>query len=189
MMMKILSLGLRLALVIIWSFYTTSAMSAEQVRLRSDPMQLSDTDVKSLLVKYNFFDRTKNPNGAFANNLVDNGDDTVTDRITGLMWQKNGSDDGMIWQHAKEYVQKLNSMRFAGYADWRLPTIEELASLMKSARANELYIHPIFSAKQAFFWSADTFGSDTAWYANFKGGIIQHIYDFFYYVRAVRSLR
>lgn len=165
------------------------AMAVDRVSLRSEARQLSDTDVKSMLVKYNFFDRTKNPDGAFANDFLDNGNGTVTDRITGLMWQKDAPDDGMIWQHAKEYVQKLNSVRFAGYADWRLPTIEELASLMKSGRANDLYIHPIFSAKQAFFWSTDTFGSDTAWYANFKGGIIQHIYDFFFYVKAVRSLR
>ena len=187
--MKITSLCFGLTLVIILSFYTSSVVFAESIHLRSDPMQLSDNDVKSMLEKYNFFDRTKNNNGAFANDLLDNGDDTVTDRVTGLMWQQNGSDEGMIWQHAKEYVQKLNSMRFAGYADWRLPTIEELASLMKSARANDLYIHPVFSEKQAFCWSADTFGPDTAWYVNFNGGIIQHIYDFFFYVRAVRSLR
>jgi len=165
------------------------AMAGGWIHLRSEARQLSDNDVKSMLVKYNFFDRTKNTNGAFANDFLDNGNGTVTDRITGLMWQKDGSDDGMTWEQTKEYVRKLNSMRFAGYADWRLPTTEELASLMKSARANELYIHPLFSEKQAFCWSIDTFGPDTAWYANFKGGIIQHIFHFFYYVRAVRSLK
>ena len=179
-MMKIISLRFGLVLVIFLSFYPASAMSAEQVRLRSEPMQLSADDVKSMLVKHNFFDRTKNNNGTFSNDLVDNGDGTITDRITELMWQKNGSAEGMVWNTTKNYIHRLNQNRFAGYSDWRLPTIEELASLMKSARANDLYIHPLFSDKQAFCWSADTYGADTAWYANFNAGIIQHIYDFFF---------
>ena len=188
--MKRMRINLLAMLVfIIPAIIIPDAMAENRVSLRSKAGQLSDNDVKSMLAKYNFFDRTKNPDGAFSNDLVDNGDGTVTDRIAGLMWQKDGSDDGMVWKQAKDYIQQLNRKRFAGYADWRLPTIEELASLMKSARANDLYIHPIFSEKQAFCWSADTFGPDSAWYANFNGGIIQHIYHFFYYVRAVRSAR
>jgi formylglycine-generating enzyme required for sulfatase activity len=143
-----------------------------------------------VLKKYNFFDRTKNTKGAFTNNFVDNGDDTLTDRVTGLMWQKEGSSEGMTWAEAKEYVNKLNSDLFAGYSDWRLPTIEELASLMKSSKAEgDLYIDPIFSKKQMFCWSADTFGPEMAWYASFKTGMIRHVYYFFYHVRATRSIQ
>jgi len=161
----------------------------ERVHLRSHAQQLSADDVKMILVKYNFFDRTKNKNGAFANDLVDNNNGTVTDLATGLMWQKEGSPAGMTWAQAKEYVNQLNRERFAGHADWRLPTIAELASLMKSARAKgNLYIHPVFSSKQEYCWSADTFGPDMAWYASFKAGMIRHIYHFYYFVRATRSI-
>jgi len=133
----------------------------------------------------NFFDRTKNINSAFKNNFIDNGD-----IIPGLTWQKDGSSEGMIWSQAKEYINKLDRERFAGYSDWRLPTVEELASLMKSSRAKgNLYIHPVFSSKQPFCWSVDTFAPDVAWYASFKVGMIRHIYHFFYYARAVRSLQ
>ena len=167
-----------------------NAISSDAVDLRSQPKQLSDNDVKSLLVKYHFFDRTKNTDGAFVNDFVDNGDGTVTDQATGLMWQKDGSTDGMMWQGANEYVKKLNNEQFGGHADWRLPTIEELASLMKPIKPEgELYIDPVFSGKQDICWSSDMFGSDTAWYASFKAGMVRHSYFFFYYARAVRTLK
>jgi hypothetical protein len=174
---------------ILLTVYIPNAMSGDQVSLRSQAKQLSDKDVIVVLKKYNFFDRTKNKNGAFTNDFVDNGDGTVTDRATGLMWQKDGSSEGMTWADSKEYVNKLNSEQFGSYSDWRLPTIEELASLMKSSRAGNLYIDPIFSEKQQYCWSADTFGPEMAWYTSFKAGMIRHIYHFFYHVRAVRTIK
>lgn len=175
---------------IIWSISMPDALASDGVNLRSQPKQLSDNDIKSILTKYHFFDRTKNPKGDFANEFVDNGDGTVTDRSTGLMWQKDGSIDGMKWQDAKKYVNKLNTEKYAGLSDWRLPTIEELVSLMKPMKSEgRLYIDSVFSDKQDVCWSSDTFGSDTAWYVSFKAGMIRHIYHFFYYVRAVRTLR
>jgi len=175
---------------ILLTVYIPIAMSGDQVILRSQAKRLSNKDVMVVLKKYNFFDRIKNKAGTFTNDFVDNGDGTVTDRATALMWQKDGSLKGMTWADAKEYINKLNSERFVGYSDWRLPTIEELASLMKSSRAKgNLYIDPIFSEKQMFCWSADTFGPEMAWYVSFKAGMIRHIYHFFYHVRAVRTIK
>jgi hypothetical protein len=56
----------------------------------------------------------------------DNGDGTVTDLITGLMWQQ---DPGEKMTYA-EAVAGTDSFALAGYADWRLPTIKELYSLI-----------------------------------------------------------
>ena len=175
---------------LILSVCIPNAMSSDRVHLRNQAKQLSDEDVKSMLIKFNFFDKTKNKNGVFANDFVDNGDGTVTDQTTGLMWQKDGSLKGMTWADSKEYANKLNNDRFSGRSDWRLPTIEELASLLKSKKANgNLHIDPIFSEKQMFCWSADTFGPEMAWYASFKAGMIRHIYHFFYHVRAVHKIK
>jgi len=165
---------------ILLTVYIPIAMSGDQVILRSQAKQLSDKDVMVMLKKYNFFDRTKNKAGAFANDFADNGDGTVTDRVTGLMWQKDGSSEGMTWASAKEYINKFNSDRFAGYSD----------SLMKSVTVKgKLYTDSIFSEKQQFCWSADTFTPNTAWYVSFKAGMIRHIYHFFYHVRAVRTIK
>ena len=65
--------------------------------------------------------------------FVDNGDETVSDRKTGLMWKKT---DTMIdlkkwvnYQDSVDYVRELKEKRFAGYDDWRLPTKDEMHSL------------------------------------------------------------
>lgn len=188
--MKRMIFGFFVTIVFIFlTVYITKAISFDQVSLRSQAKQLSDEDVMVMLKKYNFFDKTKNIRGAFTNDFVDNGDGTVTDRVTGLMWQKGGSSEGMTWTDAKEYINKLNSGQFGGYADWRLPTIAELASLIKSMRTKGLHIDPVFSEKQQFCWSADTFDTNIAWYVGFKAGMIRHIFRFFYHVRAVRTIK
>jgi len=58
--------------------------------------------------------------------LVDNGDGTVTDNKTGLMWQQEETDP-LYWVAALSYCEELS---LGGYSDWRLPTIKELVFLM-----------------------------------------------------------
>ena len=70
----------------------------------------------------------------------DNGDGTVTDNVTGLMWQKspdtNGNNNGSIeaadkltFDEIQAKVIALNAANHAGYNDWRVPSIKELYSL------------------------------------------------------------
>jgi hypothetical protein len=69
--------------------------------------------------------------------FVDNGDGTVTDTRTGLMWEKQGDDGGVHdqdnlydWTEAFAAVAALNTANFAGHDDWRLPNVNELQSLV-----------------------------------------------------------
>ncbi len=55
----------------------------------------------------------------------DNGDGTITDRVTGLMWQKGFK--LVEWRNAHSDAA---ADRTAGYSDWRVPTIKELYSLV-----------------------------------------------------------
>ncbi len=66
------------------------------------------------------------------NDFVDNGDGTITDLSTGLMWQK--SDDGVTrnWEEALEYSENLT---LSEYDDWRLPNAKELQSLVDYNKA------------------------------------------------------
>ncbi|MDM8522526.1 SUMF1/EgtB/PvdO family nonheme iron enzyme [Desulfococcaceae bacterium HSG8] len=133
-------------------------------RLRSEPRKLSEKDGKAMLAKYNFF----NKSGDFRNDFTDNGDGTVTDHITWLMWQRSGADDLMTFEEAWAYVDDLNSKQFAGYSDWRLPTLEELASLIENKEAEGFCIDPIFDKRQRWCWSSDKRSSGSAWLVDFS---------------------
>ena len=60
----------------------------------------------------------------------DNGDKTVTDLNTGLMWQQVPSSSGYTWQKAVDYC---NSLELGGYTDWRMPSCKELYSISNFA--------------------------------------------------------
>ena len=60
------------------------------------------------------------------NDFVDNGDGTVSDNATGLMWSQDDSGEGMDWEAALAYAEAATT---AGYDDWRLPNAKELQSI------------------------------------------------------------
>jgi len=69
------------------------------------------------------------------NTLADNGDGTVSDAATGLMWAAGDSGVGMTWQEALAWVQANNAASYLGHRDWRLPNAKELHSLVNYANA------------------------------------------------------
>lgn len=101
------------------------------------------------------------------NNLVDNGDGTVTDRATGLMWQRADSGYGMFWAEALAYAEGAT---LAGYDDWRLPDVKELQSIVDYTRAPDTTgsaaIDPVFSTSSItneagqvdypYYWTSTT---------------------------------
>ncbi len=106
-----------------------------------------------------------------ASRLLDNGDSTVTDRATGLVWQKYQPASQMNWEQALNYAQ---SLLLAGHGDWRLPDIKELQSLNDESLSNpsaDRTFFPAFPSGQ--FWSSTTqFNATTrAWYIDFLYGI------------------
>ncbi len=60
------------------------------------------------------------------NDFVDNGNGTITDKATGLMWAQDDSGEAMNWEAALIYAENATT---AGYDDWRLPNVKELQSL------------------------------------------------------------
>ncbi|MBT8394391.1 MAG: DUF1566 domain-containing protein [Bacteroidia bacterium] len=104
------------------------------------------------------------------NEFTDNGDGTVSDTATGLMWMQNDSGSGLIWKDALSYAENFE---FAGYNDWRLPNAKELQSIVDYSRSpafnNSAAIDPIFNSTQItneagqidypWYWSGTTHAS------------------------------
>lgn len=106
------------------------------------------------------------------------------------MWHQSGSDKYMKWEEAKRWVKDLNQKGYAGYYDWRLPTVEEAASLLESRKNNDdLSIDPVFDKKQFWIWTGDRYGSESAWYVSFNIGNVNWDYPDGGGVRPVRSGR
>jgi hypothetical protein len=126
-----------------------------ETELRDIPEKLNSQDITTLVKKCNFFDKELNEKGDFPNDFVDNGDGTVTDRGTGLMWEQKGSKKEKSYYFAKKHVKSLNKKKFAGHDDWRIPTIEELYSLLEPNMKKQLYINPVFATKASHCWSTD----------------------------------
>lgn len=117
------------------------------------------------------------------------GIDVVVDASTGLMWQQGGSDRTMTLDEANTYVHDLNRNRFAGFSDWRLPTVEELLSLVEPDRKNGiLYISSAFSDQQRWIITSDKESVNRAWGVVFyEGKLYLPSLNFPYWVRAVRT--
>lgn len=79
---------------------------------------------------------------------------TIIDKKTGLMWMSNDywqmEHKWVNWYTANEYVQRMNNKKFAGYADWRLPSVSEASSLYSRRKRNidkdgdKIFIDSIF---------------------------------------------
>ena len=101
--------------------------------------------------------------------------DAEYDKLTGLMWAKNGSVSGQKnWADAKTYP---NTLSLCGYNDWRLPTIKELASLVNfldtNSPASWLNNNGFNNIQQDNYWSSTVdyypVGSASAWNVYMKG--------------------
>ena len=107
--------------------------------LRSQPKDVSEDE---FLAVFNLDEHWK-PKRYVENEYEDLGNGVVVDHATGMMWEKSGSPDSITYEKAEAYIRDLNRKKFAGFDDWRLPTVDELASLLEPEKRSEgLYIPP-----------------------------------------------
>jgi len=119
------------------------------------------------------------------------GDEIVIDHATALIWHQSGSSAYMDMRKAKKWLRKLNIEGYSGYHDWRLPTLEEAATLLELDTENDNFIDPVFDKKQWGMWTDDRVDKNHAWIVTFVNGTINqsHIGSPATFVRPVRSLK
>jgi hypothetical protein len=111
----------------------------------------------------------------------------VLDKETGLVWQRDTDSNPMDWFASWIYCHQLTLGSRKG---WRLPTIEELSSLIDPAQSNPALPpgHPFTNVKGPY-WSSSSYVSKAtdAWYAGFSNGDVHFsAKGIFYHVRCVR---
>lgn len=150
------------------SIYVSTVMGGDQAMFG---VNFADGRIKGYPTSKLFYVRCVRGNTAYgANDFVDNGEGTVTDRATGLMWTRGDSGAGMNWEQALAYIEQLNQMNYLGHDDWRLPNVKELQSLVDYTRSPDTTgsaaIDPIFECTvivneggvtdYPFYWSGTT---------------------------------
>ncbi|MCP4664185.1 MAG: DUF1566 domain-containing protein [bacterium] len=129
-------------------------------------VNFADGRIKSYGVNMGFYTICVRGNTAYSvNDLVDNGDGTITDQATGLMWEQDDNGSAVIWEDALALVVAGNDAYHLGYDDWRLPNIKELHSILDYTRSPYTHgtaaIDPLFGVSSI---TSESCVSDYPWY-------------------------
>ncbi len=105
---------------------------------------------------------------AQAQRFTDNGNGTVTDTVTGLMWTKDANPFGRLNWH--EAMARCSSFSISGIGGWRLPSKDELLALYHAIQGG----HPFNGVQSFYYWSSTTHADSTdyAWYVGMGYGYV-----------------
>tara|TARA_Y100001936_G_scaffold245031_1_gene286349 strand:- start:319 stop:744 length:426 start_codon:yes stop_codon:yes gene_type:complete len=130
--------------------------------------------------------------------FMDNGNCTILDIETGLIWSKEDSwpvaQDWLTFQEALQFVDEMNKKDYLGFHDWRIPEKEEIEKLFVQestimARSNcEIHLDSLFAPGGGNASWCLPFDQQAAFYFSYVTGTSQH-FDQDYsqgYVRLVR---
>ena len=98
--------------------------------------------------------------------FIENGDGTVTDRKSGLMWSQTDNNEDIFWREARGWIQNNFAKSIdREYNNWRLPSINELQGLYmdspdhkgyRAACGHEVKITPQIKISCILVWSSNT---------------------------------
>jgi len=125
----------------------------------------------------------------------------VRDNVTGLIWEVKTDDNSIhdrdnkyTWTNTATFITAVNSESFGGFSDWRLPTVNELSTLVNSNRYNPAINTEFFPGTvSSRYWSSTALANSRGrvWYVDFYSGLVNyhlsHSESGSYYVRAVRA--
>jgi len=121
-------------------------------------------------------------------------DNVVIDNKTRLMWTRNANLGKRTWKETVNLVAELNRKKYAGFSDWRLPSIEELETLCDYAKtmgydgnsstrrpAQLLNLIGFHDVQASVYWSSTTNTGGTiyaAWYASMYDKSVRSAYTY-----------
>lgn len=139
--------------------------------LRRQAKRLLYQDIRRELA----LDELFRPAGGGEPELFEIGPLLIGDRRTGLTWQRFGSGFPVNWREAGEYVAYLNQQRLGGYDDWRLPSCEELRSLLPPWSPAGPASPEFFDPRLHWLWSCDPSTKRQAWSVDLAEGFFERL--------------
>ncbi len=134
-------------------------------------------------------DKLWQPDSYIANRFRAVTEGLILDETTGIIWQPGTSDYPLDRQSADDFITALNDIGFAGVTTWRLPSVNELLSLVTDPADPEYHCRTDpFSQRSEWLWSGDRRSLKTSWYVNIRLGFTGwQNDDCLYGVRAVTN--
>jgi hypothetical protein len=97
---------------------------------------------------------------------------TITDRVTGLVWAKQTLDGGVSIAEARSHCNALVGSNYGGRSDWRMPSVSELASIADYGRKGPA-IDPLFAPTVGgLFWTSEAQDANSTYGVNFNLGAV-----------------
>lgn len=160
---------------------------------------LKNKEVEAMVKRYHFFEAQYNKDGYFrsySEKIKKGNAYLIIDYTTGLVWYNGPNPGKMDFEKAEKWIAKLNKWRYGRFSDWRFPTLEEAASLLRKRKNKKgLHIDTLFTGNQKAIWTGDrstlvVFKGRKQWVVFFDKGIFEKSYkDEKQDVLAVRTLK
>lgn len=100
-------------------------------------------------------------------------DGTVFHAATGLQWEMGGCDFSLTRDEAVAYVEARNALRFAGHGDWRLPTVDELLTLVDAGvTVGDPCVASVFAPLPDPLWTGDRKSYMASWFVSAAMGFV-----------------
>jgi uncharacterized protein len=143
---------------------------------RREYRSLDEEAITRMVAARNFFDAQKNPGGGFTHqykpvNAV--GLTLILDRAANLVWSRQQNPVKMNLEKTARWIESLNRVEYGGIRNWRLPTIEEAASLLqKNDHGETICLDGVFGAGIQATWTGDSVSGSESWIVDFREGVI-----------------
>jgi len=146
--------------------------------LRREYKSLNEQEISAMLGSKNIFDAQRNPSGNFRHQYeIRNvaGLRLIFDRATKLVWMRQQNLVKMNLEKINNWIASLNHVEYGGLSDWRLPTVEEAASLLeKNPHDEKIFLDAIFGEDIQSIWTGDSFTESKSWIIDFRNGLIDY---------------
>ena len=144
--------------------------------LRREYKSLDQEEVTQMLSARNLFDAERNPGGGFQHQyepMSVAGLTLIVDRATNLVWTRQQIPVKMNLDKTLRWIESLNRVEYGGIRGWRLPTIEEAASLLKKNTGGEtIFLDDVFGGGIKAIWTGDSVTGSESWIVDFQHGVI-----------------